>query len=60
MEGTKVDLSQALIGEPVGLVPRDYPHFQICYGPLPIGDLDTYTHTVLRPRLQCYPCPRIR
>ena len=46
--GSKVYLSEALIGEPVGLIPKDDRYLGICFGPLQIGDLDTYTRKVLR------------
>lgn len=46
--GEKVYLSEALIGEPVGLVIQDDRYLSIRFGPLVIGQLDTYTKRVLR------------
>ena len=48
-------LSEALIGEPVGLIPRDGRYLCICFGSLRIGDLDTYTKRVLRTPIQVLP-----
>ena len=41
--GVMVYLSGALRGEPVGLVPRNERRYAVCFGPLVIGVLDTYT-----------------
>ena len=54
-QGSKVYLSEALIGEPVGLIPKDDRYLGICFGPLQIGDLDTYTIKVLRTPIQVLP-----
>lgn len=40
--GALVYLTGALRGEPVGLVPRDERHYDVCFGPLVIGVLDSY------------------
>ena len=53
--GSKVYLREALIGELVGLIPKDGQHLGICFGPLQIGDMDTYTRKVLRPPIQVLP-----
>ncbi len=54
-QGSKVYLSWALKGEPVGLIPEDDRHLAICFGPLQIGTLDTYTKKVLRTPIQVLP-----
>lgn len=46
--GEKIYLSEALIGEPVGLVAQDDRYLSIRFGPLEIGQLDTWTQRVLR------------
>lgn len=40
-------LSQALIGEPVGLEPISERHWRMSFGPLPLGLLDDYTGKLL-------------
>ena len=51
-QGQRVYLSEALIGEPVGLKPLDDRYWSIRFGPLHIGLLDTYTnHTLHTPTL---------
>ena len=47
-QGDKIYLSESLVGEPVGLMPQDDRYLNICFGPLQIGQLDTYTKRVLR------------
>jgi len=50
--GGKVYLSEALCGEPVGLMPQDDRYWTIHFGPLQIGLLDTYAnHTLHTPTL---------
>ena len=46
--GEKIYLSETLTGEPVGLVAQDDRYLSIRFGPLEIGQLDTYTKRVLR------------
>lgn len=53
--GSRIYLSQALIGEPVGLIPHDDRYLNIWFGPLQIGQLDTYTNRVLRTPLKVSP-----
>ncbi len=45
--GGRVYLSEALCGEPVGLMPRDGRYWTIHFGPLQIGLLDSYAKTTL-------------
>ena len=47
-QGERIYLSETLTGEPVGLVARDDRYLSIRFGPLEIGQLDTYTKRVLR------------
>lgn len=47
-QGSRLYLSEALIGEPVGLTPQDDRYLHIWFGPVLIGHLDTYTTSVLR------------
>ena len=47
-QGERIYLSEALIGEPVGLVARDDRYLSIRFGPLEIGQLDTYAKKALR------------
>ncbi len=54
-QGSKVYLSEALIGEPVGLMPRDDRYLTICFGPLLIGEPDTFTKSVLRTPIHVLP-----
>ena len=50
--GGKVYLSEALCGEPVGLMPQDDRYWTVHFGPLQIGLLDTYAnHTLHTPTL---------
>ena len=46
-KGTLIYLSEALRGEPVGLVQKDARYWTILYGPLRIGLLDAHTSHVL-------------
>ncbi len=46
-KGTLIYLSEALRGEPVGLVQKDSRYWTILYGPLSIGLLDEHTSHVL-------------
>ena len=46
-KGDTVYLSEALRGEPVGLVPQDDRFWVIRFGPLSIGLLDDNAHRVL-------------
>ena len=41
-------LSEALIGEPVGLVQRDDRYWTVRFGPLAIGLLDAHRRSILR------------
>ncbi len=45
--GGRVYLSEALCGEPVGLLPRDGRYWTIHFGPLQIGLLDSYANRTL-------------
>ena len=47
-QGDKIYLSETLAGEPVGLLAQDDRYLSIRFGPLEIGQLDTYTKRVLR------------
>ncbi len=50
--GGKVYLSEALCGEPVGLMPKDERYWTVHFGPLQIGLLDSYAnHTLHTPTL---------
>ena len=46
-QGGRVYLSEALCGEPVGLMPQDDRYWTIHFGPLQIGLLDTYANNAL-------------
>jgi len=52
--GEFVYVSQALVGEPVGLDPVSDRHWRLCFGPVPLGLLDGWTGRLLayrsRPR----------
>ena len=58
--GGRVYLSEALCGEPVGLMPKDDRYWTIHFGPLQIGLLDSYakstlhTPTLVLPMSQVY------
>ena len=54
-QGDKVYLSEALRGEPVGLMPQDQRYLAICFGPLHIGKLDVYSAKVLHTPTQVLP-----
>ena len=45
-KGELIYLSEALRGEPVGLMPQDDRFWTILYGPLLIGQLDDHTHRI--------------
>ncbi len=45
--GGRVYLSEALCGEPVGLMPQDDRYWTIHFGPLQIGLLDSYANNTL-------------
>ena len=45
--GNLIYLSQALTGEPVGLVQRNNRHWTILFGPLQIGMLDAHLRSIL-------------
>ena len=47
-QGDRIYLSETLVGEPVGLVAQDDRYLSIRFGPLEIGQLDSYTKRVLR------------
>ena len=50
--GGRVYLSEALVGEPVGLMPQDGRYWTVHFGPLQIGLLDSYAnHTLHTPTL---------
>ncbi len=46
-QGQRVYLSEALCGEPVGLMPQDDRYWTIHFGPLQIGLLDSYANRTL-------------
>ncbi len=51
-QGQRVYLSEALCGEPVGLMPQDDRYWTVHFGPLQIGLLDSYAnHTLHTPTL---------
>jgi len=51
-QGHMVYLSEALCGEPVGLMPQDNRYGSVHFGPLQIGLLDSYAnHTLHTPTL---------
>ncbi len=54
-KGDKIYLSEALRGEPVGLLQRDDRYWHISYGPLVIGLLDDHTNTVQRTPIKVLP-----
>lgn len=54
-QGSLIYLSEALTGEPVGLIPGDEPYLIINFGPLQIGTLDSYAKKVLRTPIQVSP-----
>ena len=57
-KGGLVYLSEALKGEPVGLVQRDSRYWTLLYGPLSIGLLDEHTGQVLHTATKVLPkCP---
>ena len=47
-KGGTIYLSEALRGEPVGLVPQDDRHWTIRFGPLVIGTLDDHARKVMQ------------
>ncbi len=47
-KGDKIYLSETLKGEPIGLSQKDERYWTIRFGPLVIGLLDDYTHSVQR------------
>ncbi len=53
--GDKIYLSEALRGEPVGLLQRDDRYWHISYGPLVIGLLDDHTNIVQRTPIKVLP-----
>ncbi len=56
--GDLIFLSEALRGEPVGLVPKDDHQWAILFGPLEIGALDERSRKVLRTPVKLLPmCP---
>ena len=56
--GGLVYLSEALKGEPVGLVQQDPRYWTVIYGPLSIGLLDDHTGHVLHTTTKLLPmCP---
>ena len=56
--GELVYLSEALTGEPVGLVQQDARYWRILYGPISIGLLDEHAHRVLHTPAKMLPrCP---
>lgn len=46
-QGACVYLSEALVGEPVGLAPVSDRHWQIVFGPIALGLVDSHTHKLL-------------
>ena len=57
-QGTLIYLSEALKGEPVGLVQKDARYWTILYGPLRIGLLDAHTcHVLNTPTKVLTMCP---
>lgn len=49
-KGKTVYLSEALVGEPVGLQPEDDRYWQLWFGPIKLGLLDGYTHQLIAPK----------
>ena len=47
MEGRQDYLSEALRGEPVGLVPQDDRYWTLLFGPLAIGVLDDHARSIV-------------
>lgn len=54
-KGDTLYLTQALRGEPVGLVPEDERFWNIRFGPLQIGVLDDHARTILHTPIQVLP-----
>ena len=47
-KGGLIYLSEALIGEPVGLIPESESHLAIYFGPLKLCLMDQSTHQIVR------------
>jgi len=47
-KGGLIYLSEALVGEPVGLVPESERHLAIYFGPLKLCLMDQSTHQLVR------------
>ena len=56
--GGHLYLSEALIGEPVGLVQRDDRYWTVRFGPLAIGLLDAHQRSILHTPVTVLPCAR--
>lgn len=54
-KGDKIYLSEALRGEPVGLLQKDDRYWHISFGPLVIGLLDDHTQSVQRTPIKVLP-----
>ncbi len=54
-KGDMIYLSEALRGEPVGLVPQDDRFWTIWFGPLSIGLLDDHNRSVLHTPTKVFP-----
>ena len=54
-KGDMIYLSEALRGEPVGLVPQDDRFWTIWFGPLSIGLLDDHNRSVLHTSTKVFP-----
>jgi len=54
-QGNRIYLSEALRGEPVGLVPQDDRFWTIWFGPLSIGLLDDHNRSVLHTPTKVFP-----
>ena len=57
--GDKIYLSEALRGEPIGLVPQDDRYWTIRFGPLVIGLLDDHTQCVQRTPTKVLPMSQV-
>ena len=47
-KGGLIDLSEALVGEPVGLIPESEQHLAIYFGPLKLSLMEQSTHQIVR------------
>lgn len=58
-KGTRIYLSEALCGEPVGLSARDDRYLTIQFGPLTIGVLDQHAQRVLHTPIEVLPMSQV-